>query len=701
MAQTQLAPLQVLLDLCGRYMSAADLALVREAHAAADAAHAGTNRKSGEPYIEHPLAVASILAELAMDVEGIAAALLHDTVEDTQLTLDGVRTRFGPAIARVVDGVTKFGAAEATETLRASATLDGATPTLAQRKASKERQQAESVRKLLKAMSHDPRVVLVKLADRLHNLRTLDAMSDTQRERTARETLDIYAPLAGRMGLYNIKSELEDLAFRYLDPDAYAHTVQRLDDETAKRTHWAERMVERMQRELVASGIQAAVNWRVKHPYRAWIEARESGMDIALLHDLIAFRVLVNERDECYQALRVIHHLWHPYSERIRDYVSTPKLNGYQSLHTAVFALDGRLAQMHIRTHAMHRASQHGMATYWLERAEAGAQHAPAAPLWTDHKPRWVDRFASWDDDAKLSAAEFVTTLRGEVLEEQVFVFTPKGDVFELPAGATVIDFAYQIHTEIGDHTAGAQILSSDPDGLLEAQQVPPEYVLRTGDIVRVLRSPASQPSVEWLQAAQTLHARERIRRALRRGEEPAAAQRLEPAAESEPGLPGPLRHPSGRAATVRLGRCCYPCPGDKIAGLVESGTLVTVHRACCRTLHAALARRRARSAAHAEPLRVRWEDLQPIAYRLHLAIHGQDHRGLMHEVSACVAQLGLSVAGGLASANRARYKAAITITLDIPPTMWREQVMRRLRTVPGVLRVERDVRAGCDETAN
>ncbi len=442
--------LQVLLATCAHYMPASDLALIRRAFDMAEEAHRGVRRRSGEPFIEHPLAVARILSELAMDAHGIAAALLHDTVEDTAVTLDQVEEQFGPQIATIVDGVTKFDAMDVMEMPDDRAGTDGSSvealvpPMPAPLPEMKARLKAETVRKLFMAMMRDPRVVLLKLADRLHNMRTLACMPPAKRELIARETLDIYAPLAGRIGLYVFKSELEDLAFSHLQPAEYAQVAQRLHDEETKRKVWAQRLCDRIQRELAARQIAAAVNWRVKHAYRAYVEAQESGMDLALLHDLLAFRVLVTEQDECYRALGIIHHLWHPFGGRIRDYIASPKVNGYQSLHTAIFALDGRLAQIHIRTHDMHRAAQHGVAAYWLERAEAGIQEAPATLPWLQHLPLWISQLANWQRELKLSASDFVETLRGEVFEDQVFVSTPKGDVRELPAGATVLDLAYR-----------------------------------------------------------------------------------------------------------------------------------------------------------------------------------------------------------------------------------------------------------------
>lgn len=704
--------LPMLLSLCAKYMPPADLDLIRRAYAVAEAAHAGAVRKSGEPFIEHPLAVARILASLAIDAPGIAAALLHDTVEDTTLTLDEVEDAFGVDIASIVDGVTKFTAVESLEEKNA-ATQAGASiqsfDAHAQRKA---RQHSETVRKLFLAMSHDPRVVLLKIADRLHNLRTLASMSPVQRETKARETLDIYAPLAGRIGLYLIKSELEDLAFSYLEPEAFARMQERLHDETMKRSDWAQRMSTWMQRELAARGLNVSVNWRVKRPYRAYRESEEQGMDISLLHDLIAFRVLVNTKDQCYQALGIIHHLWHPHSERIRDYIATPKANGYQSFHTAVFALDGRLAQIHIRTHQMHRAAQHGVATYWLERAAQRAAQieapergqAEATPVRVEEVFGWVNQLAAWHRELELSATDFLETVQGDLLDEQVFIFTPKGELRELPVGSTVLDLAYQIHTEIGDHTTGAYVQTNAPQGLLAARDVPVEYVLHSGDVVRVKTAPDAWPRGEWIDFARTHYARERIARTLRQlrrgskatGQLTPRDEMDEPTAESEPEMFGPVLHPSGKPAKITLGRCCFPCPGDTIVGVAHRGQEVTVHRTCCTTLQSVLARRRATGAAYPEPLRVGWQEIQPITYRAYLLIEGQDHTGLMHEISRCAARMGLNVSGSMALTHQAWYKAAIMLTIDVPPHMRLEYILRRLHVLPGILQVRRDTSKGC-----
>jgi (p)ppGpp synthase/HD superfamily hydrolase len=419
-------------------------------------------------------------------------------------------------------------------------------------------------------------------------------------------------------------------------------------------------------------------------------------MDVALLHDLIAFRVLTPTKDECYAALGVIHRLWHPHDDRIRDYIATPKVNGYRSLHTAVFALDGRLAQIHIRTHEMHRAAQHGVATFWIERAAHGRAVDARQPIKSEDMPDWVSQLATWHHELGLSAADFVATLRGDLLEEQIFVFTPKGDIRELPAGSTVLDLAYAIHTKIGDHASSAWVQTNSPQGVLVTREVPVDYVLRSGDVVRIMADPAAHPTDEWRDVARTRYAREKIARTLRILRRAGELGDTDDEPATLDGELVPLRHPSGKLAHVELARCCYPCPGDAIVGIAQRGRTVTIHRACCRILRAAIEHRRAHGRKHAEPLHVSWPEIQPIIYRAHLSFVGQDHEGLMHELSNCAARLNLNVSASRADSNQSRYKAAVTLTLDIPPSIRLDTVLRRFQAVPGIVSATRDTAKGC-----
>ena len=693
---------RALLALCATYMPAPDLEIIGAAYALAAEAHHGTTRVSGEPFIEHPLAVARVLASLAMDAAGIAAALLHDTVEDTSVTLAEIEADFGPVIASIVDGVTKF------SMVGSAAPGDGARPEAWPTVDPRTRAQQETVRKLLVAMIREPRVVLLKLADRLHNLRTLEAMTPPQRAAKARETLEIYAPLAGRIGFQLFKSELEDLAFYYLDLAAYERVSRMLRAEEKASAGWAERIAVQVRQRLLDDGIPAAVNWRLKRPYRAWIEMRESGMPLRDLHDLIAFRVLVNTELECYPALGAIHGLWHPMESRIRDYLNNPKVNGYRSLHTAVYANDDRVAQFHIRTHDMHRRVQHGVAAHWLERAARGERVETALGLAVEDLPGWLAQLDDWHRELRLSADAFVDALKSEVFEDQVFVFTPTGETIDLPAGSTPLDFAYRIHTDLGDHFTSARVQTASADGLTFIRHVTAEYQLHSGDVVTIRADPGAQPREEWLGVVRTHNAREKLHRALRaarlRAERQGASMPNEqPSAETEPEQPEPVEphvlHPSGQHASIQLGRCCYPCPQDAIVGLAGRERRVTVHRACCRILRSTLARRQRANRTNGA-VEIEWRALPDLSYRMAIAVHGQDHAGLMHELAVGLKSLDINLTSSFATALQDRHKAVVTLICEFPHNARPEPVFRRLYAIPGITLVERDTSLGCHQEA-
>jgi RelA/SpoT family (p)ppGpp synthetase len=696
MDEGETAGLRALLAMCSAYMPADDLTLVRSAYAVAARAHKQMKRVSGEPFIEHPLAVARILASLAMDASGIAAALLHDTVEDTSRTLAEIEEWFGPVIATIVDGVTKF------QVVGRGAPGDGVTDEPARRPTPDQRlrQQQETVQKLVVAMMRDPRVVLLKLADRLHNLRTMAAMSPEQRAAKSRETMEIYVPLAGGIGLQVFKSELEDLAFSYQEPQEFERVVRLLAQEAEAHTDWALRVCERVRVKLREAGIVAAVNWRLKRPYRAYVETRKTGMRETDLHDIIAFRVIVNTQLECYRAMGLVHELWHPL-DRIRDYVATPKVNGYRSLHTAVFALDERKAQFHIRTHEMHRQVQHGVAAHWLERAARGEPVDAALRLAMEDLPGWVAQLDDWHRELRLTADEFVDTLKRDVFDDQVFVFTPQGDVIDLPAGSTPLDFAYRIHTGLGDHFGGARVQTLAAGGMPTMRTAGYDYRLKSGDVVTIVKEESPQARQEWLSATRTRNAKEKVVRALRAVAQSAAAAQswtyAEPSAESEPEPSEPALHPSGQPAVLRLGRCCYPCPGDKIIGFPGRQHQVTIHRRCCSIVRNALAKRRPQAPEDAG-IALDWRALPDMRYAMVVAVRGQDHAGLLHDLAQCLKTMQLNLVGSSAKAIRDRDKALVTLICEFAPTDRPERVFARLKAIPGVLQVERDYHKGCGD---
>jgi len=424
----------------------------------------------------HPLEVAAILADLELDAETIAAALLHDTVEDTALTADAVESEFGKEVARLVDGVTKLG--------RIALRSD-------------QQQQAENIRKMMVAMAEDLRVVLIKLADRLHNMRTLDPLPEVKRRKISRETLDIYAPLAHRLGIGQIKWELEDLAFRNLEPEAYEDVVKRIARKRNDRESLVSDLREILARELEKVGILAEITGRPKHIYSVWQKMTRENKDFSEIYDLSAIRVQVDSVRDCYGVLGVVHSLWKPVPGRFKDYVAMPKSNGYQSLHTTVITHTGEPIEIQIRTHEMHHVAEFGVAAHWTYK-EGGKDAS------FDQKLSWLRSLLEWQNDLG-DAESFLDTVKVDLFQDEVYVFTPKGEVLNLPADSTPVDFAYRIHTEVGHRCIGAKV---------NGRMVPLDYELQNGEIVEILTSKGPHgPSRDWLNFVKSASAKERIRK--------------------------------------------------------------------------------------------------------------------------------------------------------------------------------------------
>jgi GTP pyrophosphokinase len=593
-----------------------DPSMILQAYAVADAAHEGQLRKSGEAYITHPVSVATILAGLSLDDITIASALLHDAVEDTGVSLADIEAQFGPVVATIVDGVTKL------ERIQFD---------------SKQAQQAATMRKMLVAMAKDPRVLLIKLADRLHNMRTIAAMEEWKQQRTAQETLDIYAPLAHRFGIQDIKWQLEDLAFATLHPRRYAEIEQMVATRSPERELYVDQVIGEVQDRLAAARVDGAVTGRPKHLYSIYEKMVLKSKEFDDIYDLVGVRVLVESVKDCWAALGAIHGAWTPVQGRFKDYINTPKFNLYQSIHTTVVGPQGKPLEVQIRTKEMHNRAERGIAAHWGYKERASAADVA-----------WLQRIVDWQEETA-DPAEFLATLKLDLEQDEVFVFTPKGDVLSLPIGATPVDFAYSIHTEVGHRCIGARV---------NGRLVPLDSPLQSGDSVEIFTSkvPSASPSRDWLKMVVTPRARNKIRQwfsrerredAIENGKEELVkalrkeglpvqkltnsallnklsetmnyadldafyaalgeghisaktiAQRLAKelrGGEAEEQLPTTARQPRRRSSTnnigvsveglddvmVRLSRCCTPVPGDEIMGFVTQGRGVSVHRSDC-----------------------------------------------------------------------------------------------------------------------
>ncbi len=471
--------IQDILDKIASYRPDADIEAIRKAYVFAAALHAGQTRLSGEPYLSHPLAVADTLAGLRLDDASIIAGLLHDTVEDTHTTIEQVDEEFGEEVADIVDGVTKI----------SMIAFD-----------SKEEQQAENIRKMILAMSEDIRVLIVKLADRLHNMRTLQFQKPEKQVRIAQETMDIYAPLANRLGLHRLKLELEDLSFQYLKPDAYAHIDAWIEKHKASDTAYISEVIDLLKKMIVDNGVKGAVKGRIKHYYSIYRKMQSQNTELDDMHDIIAFRVIVDESKDCYAVLGLVHSEWRPVPGRFKDYISMPKANMYQSLHTTVVGPRGERMEIQIRTEEMDRLAENGLASHWLYKEGSRIKAKDARQF------SWLREMLDWqkvENDSK----EFLRTLRFDLFKDEIYVFTPQGEVKELPEEATPVDFAYQVHTKVGDHCAGAKVNS---------RLVPLSTPLKSGDYVEIITDPNRHPGRDWLKFVKTAKARSRIQHYIR-----------------------------------------------------------------------------------------------------------------------------------------------------------------------------------------
>jgi GTP pyrophosphokinase len=691
--------------------------LIERAHDVAVAAHEGQLRASGEPYVTHPIEVAYYLATLQMDAETLAAALLHDVPEDTELTLADIEKRFGREVGRLVDGVTKlskFGSARSVE-----------------------EQQAENIRKMFMAMAEDVRVVIIKLADRLHNMRTLQFLPEEKQLRIAKQTMEIYAPLAHRLGMWQIKWELEDLSFKYIEPDKYRQMVEMLADRRKVRESFVNKSINILRKELGKVGISAEISGRPKHLYSIYKKMERKGAEFNEIYDLHAIRLLVDDVKDCYAALGVVHSIWRPIPGQFDDYIAMPKANMYQSLHTAVIGPDAKPLEVQIRTQQMHDVAEAGIAAHWRYKEGSRGDRR------YDEKLAWVRQLMDWQREVS-DATEFVEGLKLEVFQDQVFVFTPKGDVKDLPAGATPLDFAYRIHTDVGHRTIGAKVNN---------RLVPLDYKLRNGDIVEIITTKAAHgPSRDWLSIVQTSAAREKIRqwfkrqqrdenitqgrelldRELRRLahetlssiEQPRLEQiasqyhykevddffaaigygavssasvvsKLEvhdDAAIALPEVAPPSVAPSTTGVRVkgvgdllvRFANCCSPIPGDPITGYVTRGKGVTVHRANCPSV---LSERDIERLIDVE-----WESADQQTYPITIRIDALDRPGLLNEITNVVAEHKVNIVAA-SIGTRPDGTATISATLKVTSLQQLSRVLSRIERIRDITSVTREAR--------
>jgi GTP pyrophosphokinase len=682
--EERVASIDVLRTHVAAYMKQSDVQRIDEAYAFAANAHAGQTRKSGEPYILHPLAVAAILVELQMDATTVICGLLHDVVEDTPITPAQIESHFGKTCRALVDGLTKL------EKFSFQ---------------SKTEHKNENYRKMFVAMAQDIRVILIKLADRLHNMRTLKHQSEEAQRRIAEETLEIFCPIAHRLGIAAMRWEMEDIALRYLNPQQYYRIAHLMQKKRAERERHIDEVIAAVRARLNDMHINADLNGRPKHIYSIYKKMKEKDKQFNEIYDLLAIRVIVDNVKDCYAALGIIHTLWKPMPGRFKDYIAMPKPNMYQSLHTTVIGPSGEPTEVQIRTWDMHRTSEYGIAAHWAYKEGKDAVQARSF----EDKMTFFRGILELQHETQ-DASEFMESLRVDFFSDLVYVFTPKGEVIELPAGSVPLDFAYRIHTEIGNKTIGAKI-----NGRIVAL----DTVLKTGDIVEILTSKHSYgPSQDWLKIAKSSHARSKIRQWFKREKrEDYAAKRVEPIepkkGEEPLSLPqtaeptnvfperrdGKLHKPTksvGRAAQgvhvkgienllVRFARCCNPVPGDEIIGYITRGRGVSVHRVDCPNL--AVTEHHHEDEPH-RVIEVEWTTVES-SYSVDIEITGHDRRGLLNEVLQAVSESKTNMAAVTGRSDKNKF-ALIHMTILIRNTAHLQSVVEKIKRVRDVYSVQR-----------
>jgi len=705
------------------YSPSADIDLIRKAYEFAKEAHSGQHRVSGEPFIFHPLGVAKILADLELDLATIAAGLLHDVAEDTDYTIEDIEKNFGSEIALLVDGVTKLGKLEFK---------------------TKEEQQAENLRKMFFAMAKDIRIILIKLADRLHNMRTLKSMPKEKQREKAIETIDIFAPLAHRLGISKVKWELEDLAFRYLESDHYYELVEKVAKKRQERENHINKMIEILKERLTASGLTAEIHGRPKHFYSIYKKMKDQNISFEQIYDLTAVRVIVSTVKDCYGALGVVHTLWKPIPGRFKDYVAMPKPNMYQSLHTTVIDTSGDPLEIQIRTYEMHKTAEYGIAAHW--RYKEGDKNNSEF----ERKLSWLREILDWQRELR-DAKDFMETLRIDLFTDEVYVFTPKGDVIDLPMGSCPIDFAYRIHTDIGNRCIGAKV---------NGKMVPLDYKLTNGDIIEIVTSGHSNgPSRDWLNIVKSPQAKNKIRQWFKKERRDENIARGKEMLEKEARRQGYdiyqlikfdfmnnlLKRMSftnvedmyaaigyGAITTkqilqkildefrknikpdkselitakidtksktkkkvdrgikidgignllVKFSRCCNPVPGDKIVGYVTRGRGVSIHRQDCKNVRRGLL-------DEDRLMEVKWEGFEDTSYPVEIQASAYDRSGILSEIINLIGDMKTNIDAVNARATKNGI-AVVDLILEINDKQHLENVMQKIKKISGIYDVKR-----------